>query len=196
MKMLNQNTAEWYELRKTKIGASDSPIIMGVSPWKTPYQLWQEKLGLIPENDNPYLNQFIEKEKIARAKFIEITGIFVYPEVCFSDTHDFMMASLDGISIDRETILEIKCPGKKDHAIALSGKVPKKYYPQLQHQMIVCDLHKCFYFSYTDDSFKLLEVNIDKEYNELLLQKEYSFVENLNSLTAPELTKKELKKIT
>ncbi len=46
MSALIQHSNEWLELRKNKIGASDAPIIMKVSPWKTPYRLWEEKLGL------------------------------------------------------------------------------------------------------------------------------------------------------
>jgi putative phage-type endonuclease len=192
--MINQNTQEWHQLRKTKIGASDAPVIMRVSPWKTPYQLWQEKLGLLPEKDNPFLNQFHDKEIIARNKFIEITGIEVSPLVVLSNEHPFMMASLDGISRLGNHIVEIKCPGIKDHECALNGKIPPKYYPQLQHQMIVCNLEKCFYFSYRSDTeYKLLEVNIDNEYNKTLLQEEYKFIDNLNSLTPPELMKRELK---
>jgi predicted phage-related endonuclease len=43
---MQQQTPEWLEFRKNKIGASDAPIIMETSPWKTPYQLWLEKLSL------------------------------------------------------------------------------------------------------------------------------------------------------
>ena len=192
--MINQNTTEWHELRKKHIGASDAPVIMGVSPWNTPYNLWQEKLGLLPVKDNPYINQFHEKEKIARNKFIEITGIQVSPLIVISNEHKFMMASLDGISTLRNYIVEIKCPGIKDYECALKGQVPKKYYPQLQHQMIVCNLEKCFYFSYrNEDEYKLLEINLDNDYKLALLREEYKFIDNLNSLTPPELMKRESK---
>ena len=40
---LTQNTPEWLEFRRKKIGASDAPIILEVSTWKTPYQLWLVK---------------------------------------------------------------------------------------------------------------------------------------------------------
>ena len=52
-----------------------------------------------------------------------------------------MRASLDGISMDQE-ILEIKCPYKpnrldSDHQKTKEGKIPEKYWPQLQHQLEV-----------------------------------------------------------
>ncbi len=44
-----QRSAEWLELRRQGLGASDMAAVMGVSPYKTPYQLWAEKTGTTPE---------------------------------------------------------------------------------------------------------------------------------------------------
>lgn len=38
--------AEWLAVRRLAIGASEAPIILGVSPYKRPVQLFTEKLGL------------------------------------------------------------------------------------------------------------------------------------------------------
>ena len=45
-------TDEQRSKRHEGIGASDTPIIMGYSSYKTPYQLYLEKTGiLIPEQE-------------------------------------------------------------------------------------------------------------------------------------------------
>ncbi len=44
-----QRSPEWLELRRQGLGASDMAAVMGVSPYKTPYQLWAEKTGATPE---------------------------------------------------------------------------------------------------------------------------------------------------
>ena len=44
-----QRSAEWLELRRQGLGASDMAAVMGVSPYKTPYQLWAEKTGATTE---------------------------------------------------------------------------------------------------------------------------------------------------
>src|SRR3990167_10286820 len=36
----------WLEARRQGLGASDAPVILGLSPWKTPLALYAEKLGL------------------------------------------------------------------------------------------------------------------------------------------------------
>jgi len=43
---LVQGSAEWHEHRRHCRNASETPTVLGVSPWQTPYQLWQVKLGL------------------------------------------------------------------------------------------------------------------------------------------------------
>ncbi len=50
---LIQNTPEWHAFRRKRIGASDAPVIMGISPWKTPYQLWIEKTSGIESSAAP-----------------------------------------------------------------------------------------------------------------------------------------------
>lgn len=37
----------WQEARRSFIGASDVPAVLGLSPWRTPLDVWAEKTGLI-----------------------------------------------------------------------------------------------------------------------------------------------------
>lgn len=39
------NREEWLKERKKEIGASEASCIIGVNPWKTNVELWQEKTG-------------------------------------------------------------------------------------------------------------------------------------------------------
>ena len=186
--MIQQNTPEWLEMRKNKIGASDAPIIMGVSPWKTPYQLWEEKLDLAPQPDMTHvMRRGHELEPIARQVYNDYTGNCAEPEVVIHPEREWMMASLDGISLDRSIVLEIKCPGKRDHDIAGSGKVPEKYYPQLQHQLACIGANSLHYFSYTDDGFHLVEVERDDKYIASLYTKEGEFYKMMQNFEAPPL---------
>ncbi len=38
----------------------------------------------------------------------------MFPKVVLHPAHDWMMASLDGIDLDGNSIVEIKCPGQTD----------------------------------------------------------------------------------
>lgn len=46
-----RNEAHWHELRAANIGSSDQPALWGVSPFKTPFQLWHEKRGTLQTED-------------------------------------------------------------------------------------------------------------------------------------------------
>lgn len=172
-------------LRANYIGSSDAPIIMGDSPWCTPLRLYHKKIGNIKDYENKWMTRGKLLENEARKKFEEIMRVEVKPLRIFSSTHQWMMASVDGISVNGKTLLEIKCPGKHDHLIAMNGDIPKKYYAQLQHQMLVCDLQEMYYFSYSEDCYNLVCVQRDDGYCKLMIDKEEKFFQNLINRTPP-----------
>ena len=192
---LIQGSQEWLNFRKKGIGASDAPVIMGVSPWKTPYELFLEKLDLShAEYETPAMRRGKELESRARDIFTEITGIEMKPNVLTHQTRNWMIASLDGIDSTGKNIVEIKCPSKiEDHSFAeINKRVPEKYYPQLQHQIEVCGIDKAYYFSYfNDDETVLLEIGRNEQYIKSLIQKEEEFLYCVNNVISPKLTNKD-----
>ncbi len=181
---LQQGTPEWLSLRKTKITATDASIIMGASHWKTKIQLYYEKLSDSPPSPpNERMQRGIDLEPVARDLFILQTGILVSPKVVVKD---WAMASLDGIDYSGHHLVEIKCPGAKDHAVAVSGKVPDHYYPQLQHQMYVCDVEEMYYFSFDGVDGIIVKVVRDNDYIAKMIEEEKKFYECLMNKTPPE----------
>ncbi len=192
MKPIIQGSAEWLRLRKNYIGASDAPVIMHVSPWKTPYQLWQEKLGLADhDQSNFFTRRGLELEPVARRQFEKLTGLLMFPEVRFSSEKPFIMASLDGIDLEGKHAVEIKCAGPEDHEKALNNQIPEKYYPQLQHQLYVLNLEMIFYFSFNGSEGKIIEVKRDEKYITQLIEMECSFYKLIQDLLAPEMTNRD-----
>ena len=73
---LEQSTPEWHLWRKSHITASMSPVIMGVSKWMTPYQLFCEITGLTPPRESTAVMQKgLELEPIARAEAEMLLGL-------------------------------------------------------------------------------------------------------------------------
>lgn len=189
---LQQNTPEWLEFRKNYLGASDAPVVMGISPWRTPYQLWRDKVGLgEPQTMSFAMQRGVDMEQAARDWFEKKTGIKIYPQVVLHQEIPYLMASIDGMSEDLKTVVEIKCPGKQDHLVAKNGQVPAKYYPQLQHQIEVCKIKSLYYLSFDGRDGVLLHVERDDKYIQDLLEQEQQFWECVNSLKAPELCEKD-----
>lgn len=196
---MEQGTKEWLEMRKRHIGASDAPVIMnGIHFEKTPYMLWQEKLGVGEEDkDNFAKRRGREMEAEAREQYQLYTGNFVEPSIIFHPTNKFMMASLDGLMVRKGIPLiavEIKCPGEPDHQTAREGKVPKKYVAQLQHQLACLGTDLLHYFSYRDGKGIVIEVKRDDKYIEKLYAKEQDFWNKVLTFEMPELVNEDFRK--
>ena len=79
---MEQNTPEWQEFRKKRIGASDVPIIMGVSPWSDPLTLWRQKMDIVDTTfETAAMTHGRDNEGIARDKFNAMMGFNFQPEV-------------------------------------------------------------------------------------------------------------------
>ena len=61
---------QWHELRGKGIGGSDASIVMNVSLYRTPYELWEEKTGKVKR-------EFITNEAIEKGNVI---GVQWHPE--------------------------------------------------------------------------------------------------------------------
>lgn len=201
MSALIQRSDEWLQLRKSYIGASDMPVIMGDSPWATPFQLWQEKVGIKGKREENWgMKLGNEREPIARAQFEEETEIKMTPTVVFDPSTDYFMASLDGMSDCKKFILEIKSASKEDHELAKKGKVPKKYYAQLQTQLEVTKLPMVYYYSFykvpsIENEIKydgvIVEILRDDKYIEKMKVKAEEFKKCVDQHLPPALTDKE-----
>ena len=189
---MKQNTQEWLELRKNYIGASDAPIIMKVSPWRTPFQLWEEKLGVgKQQQETSSMRYGKENEETARKAYEEYTSNLITPDVIFHPTRSYAMASLDGINMNGDLIVEIKNANQKDHELAKSGKVPEKYFPQLQHQLDCLPGSVLHYWSFYNNEGVLVEVERDEGYISQLISEEGKFWELVEAFESPPLLEKD-----
>lgn len=194
-----QGSPEWLEFRKGKISASLSPIIMGDSPFCTPLQLYEQIIFDLPVEKNAAMERGIKLEPAAREWLNNNTGSLYEPVVVQSISHAQFIASLDGYFVDEDgdvKICEIKCAGPVDHATALSGEVPKKYYSQLQHQMDIVDVDSMIYFSFDGEKGVSILVMRDKEYCKNLFQIEMTFLEKLRDFLPPDAVDKDWLKVT
>lgn len=171
-----QGSAMWLNWRKSKIGASEASVFFNLSPWQSIGSLWEEKLGLkAPELENAAMSRGKALEEEARLCFEDMTGLTMFPKVVQHPIYSHLIASLDGMDMEGENIVEIKCPGPKDHGLALKGEIPEKYVPQLQHIMAVTGHEKAFYFSYRDGKGIVLKLQRDQKYIDELMSREARF---------------------
>lgn len=217
MKIVNieQNSKDWYTWRGKGLGASDAAVIMGVSKWTTPFELWTYVTGVCTR---PEPNRFAEAamqrghdlEPQAREIANKQIGK-VFSPLCVEDTdRPHARASLDGYCglfspdsamqlyvVAGGEILEIKCPGKVAHAKALKGEVPAEYYAQVQQQLYVSQASKAWYFSWDGESAygAVIEVLPDLEYQTRLVAALDAFWGRVQSMVPPACTGKDIDKL-
>ncbi|HEY3181187.1 MAG TPA: YqaJ viral recombinase family protein [Casimicrobiaceae bacterium] len=135
---LMQGSPEWHEHRRKHRNASETPVVLGVSPWQTPYQLWQYKLGLVEPEVTSAMHRGTELEPTARAAYEALTGLVMQPLVLVGGEYS---VSLDGLTLCGDRILEIKCPMRgRDSTLwktVEAGRLPEHYQWQVQHQLMV-----------------------------------------------------------
>jgi len=185
-----QGSDAWLAYRQSRIMATDAAVLLGRSPWKTLLQLFNEKsFGVQDRVATPAMQRGKDLEPCILARVNAQFGPpYFSPVVVESTIHDGLGASLDGLRFDNELpeVLEIKCPGERDHLSAISGIVPPHYLPQLDHIMIVLDVKYCWYVSFYDGAIVKLLVHADEKRQKELLAKEASFLAILRSQTPPE----------
>lgn len=109
--MTNEQRAAWLEGRRTGIGGSDVAAVLGLNPWKTPLDVWNDKLGLSEDkgmSEPAYWGTVLE-DTVAREfqqrtgmKVQKVTHQFVDPEC------DWMIANIDRAIINREIAKKVR----------------------------------------------------------------------------------------
>ncbi len=189
---LIQGSEVWHVYRKSRIGASDSAAVLGVSKWASALELWERKLGISPEQEeNSAMSRGKALEEEARQEFMHLKQIAVEPQVVEHDSLPWMFASLDGLSWCQKYAVEIKVPGRENHLLALRGFVPEHYWPQLQHQLAVTGLDMIYYYSYDGLNNACIEVQRDQDYIDKLIAEELKFYKCMVTCTPPELSERD-----
>jgi len=170
MKIINleQGSQEWLQWRKTGVTASEIAAILGLSPYKTPWQVWAEKTGLVEPEDlsaNPLVAAGVAQEDIARSLFEQKHDDILLPVCVESTAQSFLKASLDGLSQNSEPV-ELKVPSestwKKVVSEGENSDAYKLYYPQVQHQLLVTGANSGWLVFYRDE--QLCEFAIERDY--------------------------------
>lgn len=158
---MQQGSPKWFELRKNKLNASDTPVVMGLSPYKTAEELAKEKLGLskqeITEKQKEIFSFGNTLEPLAREITCEILKSEFKPLVYVSGEY---LASLDGVCEELNIGIEIKCPyspTSQSIKLAKNNQVDPPYLAQIQHQLMVSELDKITYCVFDFHSEKAKE---------------------------------------
>lgn len=184
---------DWLEWRSEGIGASDVPSIMGEG-FDTPYELWQQKLGLIEKKSTAAMRDGKKHEGDAikaLEKAVLVSGNFTQQVAMEHAEYPFLRCTLDGMHQETGIICEVKSikgASKKVHKV-----IPKKYYGQVQLQLFISRAPICHYAEYDIETKEIWidVVKANKAYQKRMLSKCQAFFKCLETKEPPALTQKE-----
>jgi putative phage-type endonuclease len=148
MKILSSHE-DWLEARKNFIGGSDAAAVLGMNPYKTNIELWQEKIGqLVPEDisEKSYVKYGHEAEPLLRElfklDFPEYEVHYKENNLWLNDQFQFAHASLDGWLTDQDGrmgVLEIKTTNilQSMQKEKWNHRIPDNYFIQVLHYLMV-----------------------------------------------------------
>lgn len=146
MEVINiaQGSQEWLDWRKQGLSASESAVALELSPHKTRWRLWAEKIGRLQPEDlshNPNVMRGKRKEDKVRELVEKQCGVYGLLPLCAEYSKDrYFRASFDGIG-GEDIPEEFKCPHPSTMLKVLKygcdSAAYKLYWIQVQHQMMV-----------------------------------------------------------
>ena len=178
------------EARKKGIGGSDAGAILGISPWKTPLQVYMDKVGAtdpIQDNDSMFWGRTLEP--VIRQRYADVTNrkVVVPDTLITHPKFEFMIGNLDGITSDNR-VLEIKTARSAEGwGEPGSNEIPDSYMIQVQHYMLITAIPVADVAVLIGGSdFRIYEVPAEPELMELMIEKETGFWSRVINRDPPE----------
>lgn len=175
-------TDEQKSNRKDGLGASDSAIIMGYSSYKTPYELYLEKTGIVSSDDETNEQQYWGNEiepLIIRRFALENNVQVTFPDTVYHPLHRFIFANLDGWIESERAVVEAKCANsfqRKEWDTQTSDGIPLSYLIQIAKQVAVTDATRGYCaVLFGGNEYMQFVYERDKALEELILKSDMDF---------------------
>lgn len=186
-----QAEEQFRESRRTGIGGSDAAAILGVNPFSTALDVYNEKLALVPPK--------VENNQMKRGKILEPIAVNLYREVTGRAVRkqplrrhrlfDFILGNVDRqivSTVDHPArpqgggpgVLETKCPNVRVFArIKREKQLPVQHVVQLQHYLMVYGYAWGSFVLFNADLWEMIhfDVEADQGLQERMLDAERIF---------------------
>lgn len=147
VKVTDITRQEWLKYRRTGIGGSDAATIVGLNPWSSPYYLFCDKMGALPEKeDSEAMRQGRDLEQYVADRWMERTG-----KTCRRNNYmwrstrwPWMLADIDREIVGENAGLECKTTSVYNRYDLQGGEIPLTYYVQCQHYMAVMGFDRMY----------------------------------------------------
>jgi putative phage-type endonuclease len=183
----------WLVDRRSGIGGSDIAGIMGLSPWGSPLQVWESKIGRysLPDTEKMAWGRLLEREIVAEAVRRLGGTLLPVPSTIRHRAYPYFMASLDAmIDVNGEPCV-LECKTTSEHAAAEWERngPPDHYLAQVQWYLMVSGLATGYIATLFGGQRMLIwEVSEDREWQQKAICAGVEFWKLVSSRTPPPAT--------
>lgn len=138
---------DWLRIRKQGIGGSDAGAICGLNPFCSPFSVYADKRGLLPEKQETEAMRIgNDLEDYIAKRFTEKTGkkvkncnfVLQHPK------HAFMLGDVDRLVVGENAGLECKSTNAFNKTNFEKADIPTHWYTQCVHYMAVTGAEKWY----------------------------------------------------
>lgn len=195
---------EWLKYRRKGIGGSDVAAIMGISPFATIVDLYNDKVGIQPMIEEEESNWVAKEvghrlEDLVAEIFSKKTGLEVFPvhKMFRHALHPFMLADVDffiRFADGTFGILECKTCNYNARDKWNDDGIPENYVYQVRHYMAVMNISKAYIaclYGNNENEFVIRSLERDLiEEQDIIEQEEYFWKEYVEKKVEPPFTGK------
>jgi len=138
---------DWLARRRNTIGGSDAAAIVGLSRYSTPYTIFMDKTGRLPDKpDTEAMRLGRDLEDYVAKRWQEATGKKVrrLQAMLYNPMYPFAHADVDRMVIGEDAGLECKTTSTLDVKQFNGVEFPEKYYAQCVHYLAVTGVKRWY----------------------------------------------------
>ena len=131
---------DWLKARRAGIGGSDAAALVGMNPYSSPWAVWADKLGFLPEKEESEpIRLGNDLEPYVAKRFCEISGLKVNRTnaIIGNQKYPFALANIDRKILGRHAGLECKTTSAWHVKEYKNGSFPDRFYAQCVHYLAV-----------------------------------------------------------
>lgn len=138
---------DWLAERKHSLGGSDMGAILGLNQYRSPYSVWAEKLGKIPdEPDNEAMRVGRDLEAYVIERFCEASGKKCHRinAILRNSAFPFIHANVDRVVSGERSGVEAKTASALNERSFTGGEFPASYYAQCVTYLAVTEYQRWY----------------------------------------------------
>ncbi len=173
--------AAWLDWRRGGLGGSDAAVLLGLSSFRSPLELWLDKLGKLEDTASEAMEMGSALEPVIADRFEAKTGLTVQDaqECVEHPGRPWMRATIDG-RVEEEDGSWSLYEAKATSGWGWKDGVPDHVMVQIQHNLEVTGLPKCWLVVFRGDrlALQIEEVQRDQEIIDAIVKAEQYFWEH------------------